>query len=338
MEFFIPLSNINSRPKKRYPSLFQKMQIPCFFRYQARCSLRVVGPDAAEFLQGQFSNDLSTIGVGELAYGLWLDRKGKIVADSFVLREREEAFLALSYYCSESAVQERLDAYLIMEEAELVRSSAPVNAVCIFGKSAQQKICSVLAIELPAQGRFAACSGVIAFWGRRGGEAALEIVFEGLDANACIDKIDACLEEVGAAELSSADVAFSTIEAKVPRLGLDFGTSDLPQELGLETDAVSFNKGCYLGQEVMARLRAMGRVRKKLARVRIDKPITSDVLELPLDLMDVQGKRQGQLRALAYSDSGGFGLAVVSTGFGGQFLVNGSLQVELLEERDQSDG
>ncbi|MDQ8188149.1 hypothetical protein [Pelagicoccus sp. SDUM812002] len=314
------------------------MQIPRFFKYNAQASLGVSGPDALEFLQGQFSNDLSSIAVGQVVYGLWLDRKGKIVADSFVLRRGEESFTLLSYFCESSAILDRLDAYLVMEDAELAASSERAPAVAIWGEQAQSSACEALGLETPDRGGFAENGDVVAFWGRRGSESVLEVVNLREDESSRFVELVSQLSEMGAVELTLDEATALAIESKVPQIGRGFGDADLPQELSLEVDAVSFRKGCYLGQEVMARLHAMGRVRKGLKVMGIEGSTTISEKSLPLDLVDDAGKRFGQLRSVAYSKSGGIGLGVVSHGFVGQRLFAGEVEVTLYQEKDKSDG
>ncbi len=338
MELFLPVSNINSPVFGRSRSLILSMPNPRFFKYNARACLRVSGPDALEFLQGQFSNDLSETEVGGVVYGLWLDRKGKIVADSFVLRRGDESATLLSYFCEGAAVFERLDAYLVMEDAELELSSVEPAGIAVWGEAAHLRACEALGMPVPPSGGFSQSGGVVAFWGRRGVEPALEFMFlDGGDSRS-IGALDSVLAEESALELSVGQVAALAIEAKVPQIGRGFGEADLPQELGLEVEAVSFRKGCYLGQEVMARLHAMGRVRKGLKVFSIEDLDAGSGLSLPLDLLDESGKRQGQLRSVAYSKSGGIGLGVVSSGFGGTSLKGEGVEVTLLKAEDSSDG
>ncbi len=336
MEHFLPLSNINSPVWADQLSLFYLMANTQFFRNEIQGRLEVSGPDALEFLQGQFSNDLSSIEVGQVVYGLWLDRKGKIVADSFVLRRAEQRFTLLSYYCAAESIHDRVDAYLIMEEAELECAKESPSALCVLGDGGQEAVCESLGLALPEAGRFTEMEGALAFWGRRGGVSALEIVFLDGSESACIGKADACLSGLGSVELDAAEISALAIGSGVPLIGRGFGESDLPQELGLEVDAVSFRKGCYLGQEVMARLHAMGRVRKELRIVGIEDSNTSLEALLPLDLLDRDEKRQGQLRSVAYPKSGGVGLAVVSVGCSSEALMAGTLAVKLLPRREIS--
>jgi hypothetical protein len=94
----------------------------------------------------------------------------------------------------------------------------------------------------------------------------------------------------------------------VPAIPGEFGPQDLPQEAGLETSAISFTKGCYLGQEVMARLHAMGQVRRRLVRVGGPGPAPARNVELRQN-----EKRVGELRAAADDGQGGWlGLAMLN--------------------------
>lgn len=308
------------------------MPNPRYFKYLAQGSLGVEGPDALEFLQGQFSNDLSSIEVGQVVYGLWLNRKGKIVADSFVLRLSEECFRLVSYFCDEETIYDRLDSYLIMEDAEIERSSELRQGLCVLGRVAQERTCECLGLSFPKVGSFSMNAGVVAFWGRRCGEPALEVLSLDHAGAACIGKIDADLFGVDGLELRLEDMAALAIRSRIPLIGMGFGELDLPQELGLENDAVSFRKGCYLGQEVMARIHAMGRVRKSLKIVSIENSNTLSNDDLPVDLLDDSGKRQGQLKLVAYPGTGGIGLAVVSSGCQCVSLSAGEMVVRLIGE------
>ncbi|MBC2606570.1 YgfZ/GcvT domain-containing protein [Pelagicoccus albus] len=296
--------------------------------YTPACVIEVSGPDAGEFLQGQFSNDLSSLETGEMSYGLWLDRKGKIVADSFVLRRKEEEYLLVSYYCPEALVYERLDSYLIMEDAELRRRTSSVSAYCLLGLEDSFELPDGL--PLPADGKFVESQGLIVFAGRRGEGRNFEMLALDEDSSAAaaafVDSLE--WERVEDAELKAL-----AVRSKCPEIGRGFGSSDLPQELGLEREAVSFKKGCYLGQEVMARLNAMGRVRKTLALLRIEFEEGAEALVLPIDLIDGAGKKQGQVRSI----SGDLGLAIVNLGFDGDMLNGAGASFQLLRGSEEAD-
>ena len=98
------------------------------------------------------------------------------------------------------------------------------------------------------------------------------------------------------------------IEASIPSVPRDIGPDDLPNEGGLDHDAISYTKGCYLGQEVMARLKTMGQVRRRL--MRLTGPVPPPV-DLPAPLF-ADGKKIGELRSVARTEHGFIGLAMIS--------------------------
>jgi hypothetical protein len=113
----------------------------------------------------------------------------------------------------------------------------------------------------------------------------------------------------GIREIDSADADRRRILAGIPAVPADIGPGDLPNEGGLEGEAISYTKGCYLGQEVMARLKSKGRIRRRLHRVTGDGPAPA----APGALWQ-GGARVGELRSAAAGEAGrGFaGLALLS--------------------------
>ncbi|MDQ8203367.1 hypothetical protein [Pelagicoccus sp. SDUM812003] len=307
------------------------MAVSHYHLFTPACVLEAKGPDARGFLQGQFSNDLGPARQGDCVYGLWLDRKGKIVADSFVLCRADDDFLLISYYSDERRIRQRLEDYLIMDDVELRGLSAQSRGCSLWGERPVELLAKTDAPP-PEPGRWKAYGDVVAFWGRRGAAPVLEVLefSRGMPENR-IDDMVTNLSRVGAAALSLSDLGRLAIEGKVPRIGIAFGDTDLPQELGLHEDAVSFNKGCYLGQEVMARLHSMGRARKGLVRARCAEQGALEI-DPPIELRDADGKKQGQIRELSYSDRGALALAIVSLGYAGESLMAGDRTFVL--ERD----
>ncbi|WP_156468805.1 YgfZ/GcvT domain-containing protein [Cephaloticoccus capnophilus] len=296
-----------------------------FFPWKPACWLRVQGPDAFSFLQGQFSNDLRGLAGGlggdsgvsggdeaavfsalaRAVYGLWLDRKGRILGDGFVLRVGEECFFICSYETSGAALRAHLESFIIADEVELFDETAEVLGLTFFLKEGVP-----FSLDLARAGRV--------FEGRRGARAI-----------ECVGPAAACAELIAQLnpkmELSAAEMERRRILAKVPAVPRDLGSADLPQEGGasFEQSAVSYTKGCYLGQEVMSRLRSMGRVRRSLVLVRSE-GIAPSELPAPLYLGE---KRVGEMRSVVADETpGGFvGLASVSL----HGLPTGSLRLSL---------
>ncbi len=261
------------------------------FWWQPATWLRVGGADAANFLQGQFTNDLRTLPAGGAVYGLWLNVKGKVVADSFVLAGKTaDEFWIASYFSPVSVIRARLEGFIIADDVVMEDTAEDWSAVTIFGEGAMA--------ELTADPRM----GVF-FRGRRANTESAEWIFPANEREAIRSRL------AGLNEISADEVVRRRIEAGIPAVPADLGAGDLPNEGGLEADAISYTKGCYLGQEVMARLKTMGQVRRRLVRVALagGKP---PVLPAPLFL----GPRQvGELRSAAPDGVGGVvGLAMVS--------------------------
>jgi tRNA-modifying protein YgfZ len=113
----------------------------------------------------------------------------------------------------------------------------------------------------------------------------------------------------GLADVSAEELERVRIAAGIPRVPQDIGMGDLPNEGGLDVVGISYTKGCYLGQEVMARLKAMGTVRRRLVRVR---GAGRGVPAVPCALLQGE-KRVGELRSAVSDGEGGFiGLAMVT--------------------------
>jgi folate-binding protein YgfZ len=258
-------------------------------RYRPAAWLRVSGPDAAEFLQGQFTNDLraGTDGV----YGLWLDQKGKVVADSFVQRgAAPDEFWIGSYFSPAAVLVRRLEDYIIADDVTVEDQTAGWTGVSLLGAGTGAWLAAA-----PRAGRW--------FRGRRERGENWEWLLPLGEAET------ASPAWAGAREGGAAELARRRILAGIPAVPADLGPADLPNEGGLETDAISFTKGCYLGQEVMARLKSKGRIRRRLQRVTGGGPPPA----APAALWQ-GGARVGELRSAAADEAGaGFvGLALVT--------------------------
>ncbi len=261
---------------------------PAFHAYRPACLLRATGDDVATFLQGQFSNDLGRVDAGQAVYGLWLDRKGRVVADSHVLRAAEGGgYWIASVSSAAIAVRSHLEAHIIADDVAIEDATPGWSAFAVLGAGAGAWLGAEVRPGLRFPGR------------RSPGES-----WEWLFPEASQGEADAAA--AGAARLSALEIARLRIEAGIPLVPQDIGPADLPQEGGLGEAAVSYSKGCYLGQEVMARLKAMGRVRRELVRVAGD----GEPPRLPADLW-LGERREGELRSAAAGGQGFTGLALV---------------------------
>ena len=213
----------------------------------ASAVLRVWGPDANSYLQGQFTQDLR-LKTGENAYGLWLDLKGKTLADSQVLKQAENDYLVVSFSSSAPVLRARLEAYLIADEVELADQTAAWESILLWGEGAAGLVAPKSALAWPS---------------RRAGLSSRQwLVPAGQGAGVVAElKKSATAANLAAAELER-------LRAALPAVPADIGPRDLPNEGRLDEVAISYTKGCYLGQEVMARLKNLGKVRRGLHVIR----------------------------------------------------------------------
>ncbi len=214
------------------------------YLWQPAADLAVSGEDARTFLQGQFTNDLQKTGTGGSVYGLFLNQKGKTLADAFVIGTGQSEFRVVSYFSTADVIRERLEAYVIADDVTITDRTAESRAITVFGSGAP-------AVD---GGR------ALIFPGRRSREPHWEIVTSGPEETQT---------DPGSAKnaISAAEMEWRRIDARIPAVPYDIGPGELPNEGGLEGEAISYTKGCYLGQEVMARLKSMGAVRRRLVRI-----------------------------------------------------------------------
>jgi folate-binding protein YgfZ len=251
-----------------------------YFTYEMSGHLIVSDEDAAEFLQSQFSANLRPLKPGQAVYGLWLDVKGKIVADSWVLCEGPERFRLFSEHCPASTIAEKLERHIIADDVVIeVLPPAPSVALIGEGAGAAREGASALAC-LP---------------GRRAVMPSVECVFESAPARAGF------VQSLKGESISEARLHALRIEAGVPLVPQEAGPGELPGEVGLDRDAVDFTKGCFLGQEVVARMHNVGKPTRSLYLVRG----SGGLPKCPAEITNTESKVVGELRS-AYKDNDGW--------------------------------
>ncbi|HMI80821.1 MAG TPA: folate-binding protein [Solirubrobacterales bacterium] len=212
--------------------------------------LIVGGPDAAEYLQGQLTNDTEAIEPGEWIYAALLDRKGRMQADMRVLRPGEGPELWLDLEPEGLAAANRhLQMYKIGREVEVGDESEGHTLLSLIGPRATEIARAVESVAL------------------RSGEGVDLIV-----PVAERDQVREALLAAGAVEVSPEAAEILRIESGRPRFGAEMGTETMPAEAGIVEGAVSFTKGCYIGQETVARLHYKGKPNRHLRGLRLSAP------------------------------------------------------------------
>ena len=235
-----------------------------YYPYRPAAWIRVTGEDAFSFLQSQFSNDLDGMEVGRVVYGLWLNHKGKVYGDSFIMQTAEDEFRLMSYATPEQVIGDKLDAYIVADDVELELGREAVAAISILfdGDEAWR--------EAVGPGRWADIGegDLYYFPTRRHEGEGYEVVGKQSAVEGLLKKLEG--GKFGPYRLREGDIEAGRILRRIPAIPQDIGPGELPQEGRLEGAAVSFTKGCYLGQEVMSRLHSMGQVRRLLALVKAE--------------------------------------------------------------------
>jgi hypothetical protein len=269
--------------------------------YRPSGLLRVTGDDAAAYLQGQFTNELRQP-IGAAVYGLWLNQKGKVLADSFLLKQGDNEFTVASVHSTAADIRTRLEEYIVADDVTLTDATSGVHALAIAGRRCGELIRQCLG-ALPLAGQFLQRGDLVVFAGRRSRDENYELIGPAV----LTEETKSKLRSLGAREAGTEEMELLRISADIPTVPQDIGPGDLPNEGGLEIEAISYTKGCYLGQEVMARLKNMGQVRRRLHR--IHGPGAAPETLAPL----YQGERQvGQVRSSARQENTFVALAMLS--------------------------
>jgi folate-binding protein YgfZ len=227
-----------------------------------RGKLLVSGAEAADYLQGQLTNDIEAIGPGEGAYAALLDRKGHMQGDMRVLRPGEGPDLLLDTEPEAlEAVRRHLAMYKIGREVDVVDVTAERALLSLIGPRAVEIAGSAALPENLCEEVTIAGTQVLAV----GTASGIDLIFE----TEARDRVADALLAAGAAEVSPEAVEILRIEAGRPRFGAEMGTETMPAEAGIVDQAVSFTKGCYIGQETVARLHYKGKPNRHLRGLKL---------------------------------------------------------------------
>lgn len=272
--------------------------------------LEMRGEDRHRFLSGLVTADVREFAVGESRYGLFATVKGRILADVTVLAHQESFWLRLPPGRGEG-IAEHLEKHVITDRVEI----APLRerSLLLVGATAHERIAEWLGAdrEAPpaAAHRPAQILGVdvtVATEPRLGRPAVSLWA-----APADLDRLaSALVEENGVEPVGFEALERLRIESGLPRFGADFGPETFPQEAGLD-EAVSYEKGCYLGQEVIARIHYRGGVNRRLVALEGE----SEELPDDEDGLRLDGEEVGRItsRAARFSRPGWCALAMVKT-------------------------
>jgi folate-binding protein YgfZ len=258
------------------------------------------GADAAEFLNGQVTNDVEALTPGTGCYGALLTPKGKMLADLRLLRTDDE-FLLDTERATLQTLFNTLRRAMIGFNVELHKRTLERGLISLAGP---QAAALAGAPELGAAPEHTHARVTVG--GVNARVIRTDIGVDLLCDAADTERLRRVLSEAGAGEISEAVLETLRVEHGRPRYGPDLDDTVIPQEAGLNERAVSFTKGCYVGQETVARLHWRGKPNRHLRGIKLAQPVPSGT---PLR----QGEREvGRLGSVVVSPRlGAIGLALV---------------------------
>lgn len=231
------------------------------------------GEDRQRLLNGLVTCDVKALEVGQGVRGFFTDAKGHILSPVIVRAAEDHLWLELPHTTIDS-IAEHIVKYIVVDRVEVTTTEALVPLTLTGSES-------IPAMERFLQGQ----ESPVGEWGHtkinlgdsrvlvsRGQELGFPTVTFWLAESLAAEHSQAVREGIDlqeSPELDDEAVEILRVESGSPRFGVDYGVDNLPQETGLE-DAVSFTKGCFLGQEVVARLHYRGQVAKRVSKMEID--------------------------------------------------------------------
>lgn len=264
----------------------------------ARGKLAVRGPDAAEYLQGQLTNDVESLQPGDGQYAALLDRKGHMQADMRVLRPAAEEILLDTEPEALAATLRHLQMYSIGRDVAVTDVSSERAILSLIGPRSVEIAGTAALPENSCEATTVGTVECLAVGSRDG--------IDLIPAAAETEGLRALLLAAGAAPVSAEAAEILRVEAGAPRFGAEMGSETMPAEAGIVEDAVSFTKGCYIGQETVARLHYKGRPNRHLRGLRLSAPAE------PGSALRLGEKEVGRLGSACVSPAlGPIGLAIL---------------------------
>lgn len=260
----------------------------------ARRQLAVSGRDRATYLQGLLTNDIEALAPGTGCYAAWLSPQGRMLTDMHVLESGTMILLDLPA-ATEQATLARLEQFIFSEDVQVASLGEHLATIWVHGPRAAAALEQVLdgASGLAEWGDYRHAALTLRAVAPTDGTSdaitpspsSIAVTVARIDQlgvpgyclyvePALVAPLTRLLEQAGAVAVSPAAIEAVRIEAAYPLFGVDMGEDIIPLEAGIEARAISFSKGCYVGQEIVIRVlhRGQGRVAKKLVSLKFTGP------------------------------------------------------------------
>ena len=289
----------------------------------SRGRICLLGEDHRRFLNGQVTNDVARLAEGAGCYTLITNRKGIIQGDAAVYRLPKEVLLDLEPGCAQ-ALTERFQRFMVADDVEIVDASPHFGMLSIQGPLSNNLLKALgVAVERELQRPHDIIRKVIPEIGEcyfarhpRAGNDGCDVFVP----KKFLEKLQTRLQDL-ALSLGGGPCGWSSletlrIEAGIPRHPIDTSPAVLAPELGREERAISYSKGCFIGQEVINRIRSVGRVNRRLVGIVLNSE-DGNLSGATGSLLNAEQKAVGFLTSAVYSDAAErtIGLAFAKRGF-----------------------
>lgn len=295
------------------------------FNLSERSRICLVGDDRVRFLHGQVTNDVKKLRIGEGCYAAIVTAKGKMESDANIFNLQDEVLLDFEPGLIEK-ISARLEKFIVADDVQIVDAAPYYGLLSVQGPKAEEIVHSLNFFpQIPAK-QFDSIKISDATFGEiylaknsRFGVRRHVAALESADTSAhpksfgfdlfvpktsfdtFADKLITTVENLGGHRCGRQAFETVRIENGIPRFGVDMDETNIPLECGIESRAVVYNKGCYIGQEVINRIHSIGHVNKELRSLRL----ADDLKNLPVkgDKLFRDGKEVGYITSAVKSPS-----------------------------------
>lgn len=262
-----------------------------------RSRICLAGADRVRFLHGQVTNDVKNLRAGEGCYAAITTSKGKMESDLNIFALADELLLDFEPGLAEK-ISARLEKFIVADDVQIVDAAPHYGLLSVQGPKAAEAVRALnLFPQIPARQLGSikisdATLGEIYLANHsRLGAGGFDLFIPNHSLGAFADKLIAAAKQIGGRAAGWQAFETARIEAAIPRFGVDMDETSIPLECGIESRAVSYAKGCYIGQEVINRIHSVGHVNRELRGLRL----ADDLKILPRrgDKLFFNGKETG---------------------------------------------
>ena len=248
-----------------------------------RSRICLAGADRVRFLHGQVTNDVKKLRTGEGCYTAITTAKGKMESDLNIFALADELLLDFEPGLTEK-ISARLEKFIVADNVQIVDVAPHYGLLSVQGPKAADVVRALnLFPEIPTQqlGSIkisdATLGEIYLANNSRLGTSGFDLFVPNNSLGAVADKLIAAAKQIGGRAVGWTAFETARIEAGIPRFGADMDETNIPLECGIESRAIVYNKGCYIGQEVINRIHSVGHVTRELRGLRL----ATDLESLP---------------------------------------------------------